>query len=148
MCFRLDRTGNAVKIKGFQRARHSACIESVLGKIEAAIERVTGKPLYTALRCPHWKPKVKMVYRGMISHLLRHTGVCNLLHAGVPERVVHGDTWSQDTFSFRTPQYRLAGRRSRGRPETSNFLRSEVWVHFGDRGLRDVFLQRTEQLIY
>ena len=87
VCFRLDRTCNAVKIKRFRKAWYSACLKSGLGKMEVAIDRVTGKQLYARARGPRSKPKAKMVYRGMIFHYLRRTAVRDLVRAGVPERV-------------------------------------------------------------
>jgi integrase len=87
VCFRLDRKGHAIKVKGFRKAWYSACVRAGLGKMEPKIDRVTGELVYAAPRGPRSKPKVKMVYRGMIFHDLRRSGARALLHAGVPERV-------------------------------------------------------------
>jgi len=86
VCFRLDRKGRAVKVEGFRKAWYSACVRSRLGKMEPKIDRVTGELLYAPPRGPHSKPKVKMVYGGMIFHDLRRSGARALVHAGVPEK--------------------------------------------------------------
>jgi len=87
VCFRLQRTGEAGKISSFRKAWYSACIKAGLGKMEPAEDRVTGRALFAPPRGPRSKPKMKMVYQGMIFHDLRRTGVRNLVRAGVPERV-------------------------------------------------------------
>jgi integrase len=87
VCFRFDRKGHAVKIRGFRKAWYSACMKCGLGRLEARTDRVTGELLYAPPRGPRSKPKVKMVYRGRIFHDLRRTGVRNLVRAGVPEKV-------------------------------------------------------------
>ena len=74
VCLRLDRRGNAVKIRGFRKAWYSACIRSGLGRMELKVDRVTGEPLYTSPRGPRSKPKTKMIYRGTIFHDLRRVG--------------------------------------------------------------------------
>lgn len=63
VCFRLDRRGHAARIGGFRKAWPSACIKAGLGKMEPAIDPVTGETGFAKLRVdrPHSKPKVKMV---------------------------------------------------------------------------------------
>ena len=87
VCFRLDRKGHAVKVRGFRKAWYSACIRAGLGKMEPKIDRVTGELLYAPPRGRRSKPRAKMVYRGMTFHDTRRSGVRNLVRAGVPERV-------------------------------------------------------------
>jgi len=87
VCYRFDRKGHAVKIRGFRKAWYSACVRCGLGKLEPKTDRVTGELMYAKPRGPRSKPKVKMVYRGTIFHDLRRVGARALVHAGVPEKV-------------------------------------------------------------
>jgi len=89
VCFRLDRRGHAAKLGGFRKAWQSACIKAGLGKMEPATDSETGEALYAKPRVdrPRSKPKVKMMYRGLIFHDLRRSAVRNLVRAGVPETV-------------------------------------------------------------
>ena len=87
VCYRLDRKGHAIRVRGFRKAWYSACVRAGLGKMEPKIDRVTGELLYAPPRGPRSKPRVKMVYRGMTFHDTRRSGVRNLVRAGVPERV-------------------------------------------------------------
>jgi integrase len=86
VCFRLDRKGNATKIRGFRKAWYRACIKAGLGRMEPVIDSA-GKAVLEKPRGLRSKPKPKMVYQGTIFHDLRRTGVRNLVRAGVPERI-------------------------------------------------------------
>jgi len=89
VCFRLDRRGHAVRIEGFRKAWQSACIKAGLGKMEPAVDPDTGETMYARPRVdrPRSKPKMKMVYDGLIFHDLRRSAVRNLVRSGVPEKV-------------------------------------------------------------
>jgi integrase len=87
--YRLDPKGHPVRIKGFRKAWYRACIEVGLGRMEPKINPETGEAILAKPRSDRKsaKPKVKMVYRGLIFHDLRRSCVRNLVRAGVPEKV-------------------------------------------------------------
>ena len=57
--------------------------------MEPETDAQTGEPVLAKPRVDreHPKPKVKMVYHGMIFHDLRRSAIKNLIKAGVPEHV-------------------------------------------------------------
>src|SRR4029077_2942081 len=75
VCFRFDKKGHAGKIGSFRKVWQSRCVKLGLGKMEPAVDRVTGEPMYATPRGPRSKPKVTMRYNGMIFHDLRRSAV-------------------------------------------------------------------------
>jgi len=79
------------RIKSFRKAWNSASVRAGLGrygyicrvcKTEIGEEQPRPRKV-----CPSCLGRIKRVYRGLIFHDLRRTGVRNLVRAGVPERV-------------------------------------------------------------
>lgn len=99
VCFRVDRAGHSVKLKGFRKAWYSACIRAGLGKMVAKVD-ASGDVINATPRGPRSKPKAKMVYQGMIFHDLRRSGVRNLVRAGVSEKLARDLTGHKTSAVF------------------------------------------------
>ena len=76
VCFRLDRRGHAAKIGTSRKVWQSRCIKLKFGRMEHAMDLVTGQTLYETPRKDRRNPmpKVKMVYRGLLYPDLRPPG--------------------------------------------------------------------------
>src|ERR1700690_3448198 len=70
VCFRLDRKGHAVRIRGFRKSWYSACVRVGLGTMRQVVDEA-GKPVFEKPRGSRSKPKQKVKYAGPIFHDLR-----------------------------------------------------------------------------
>ena len=86
MFFRVTKTGHAVKLCSFYKSWRRACVLCGLGVWEPVTDKA-GKPVFVKLRSPRSKPKVKVVYRGLIFHDLRRSAIRHLIRAQVPQSV-------------------------------------------------------------
>ena len=87
VCFKLDRLGNAERLRSFRKAWYSACVTAGLGNFVPKLDRDGKAVLMNRPQRPKGKPKPIMIYEGRLFHDLRRSGVCNLVRAGVPERI-------------------------------------------------------------
>jgi integrase len=86
VCFRTLRTGQAVGIRDFRKVWMDRCVKLDFAKWEQAVD-ANDQPVFAKPRGPRSKPKPKMVYRGLLVHDLRRSGIRNSIRAGVPDKV-------------------------------------------------------------
>lgn len=86
VCWREERDGKPVRVKGHRRAWERACVEAGLGKFEPVLD-AEGKPVILK-RCdrPRGKGKARVRYVGLIFHDLRRSAVRNLVESGLREK--------------------------------------------------------------
>jgi integrase len=87
VCYKLDKLGHAVRLKGFRKAWISRCVKAGLGTLTPALDE-NGKQLFHPKRSENATPKPIMIYEGRYFHDLRRSGARALLHTGVPERII------------------------------------------------------------
>jgi integrase len=86
VCFRITKAGHAVRIGDFRKIWQRTCATIGLGQFVQAIDR-QGNPMFAPPRGPRSKAKPKMIYKGLLVHDLRRSGVRNLVRSGVSPNV-------------------------------------------------------------
>jgi integrase len=88
VCFSVDRRGHARPLGNFRKPWRRVCAKIGVGKMEPAVDPVTGQPVFERARYEHSKPKQKTDYVGLIFHDLRRSFITDAEHAGAPRHEV------------------------------------------------------------